>query len=76
MEKKRKACKECPWKNKYKHSRSWKEYAKKMTQVGKIENNIHACHMITHDTWGEKSPINKENVCIGSCENELEINPK
>lgn len=48
----RKPCKECPWENKHKFSEDWKRYAKIMTNAGKIDDNVHACHMITSDSWG------------------------
>lgn len=67
MESKRKQCKECPWKNKDKHSLNFRGYVEKMNSIGKIENNKHACHMITNDVWGLKSEINQNNVCVGSC---------
>jgi hypothetical protein len=38
-----------------------------MNSLGKIQNNNHACHMITSDVWGFKSEINQKNVCIGAC---------
>lgn len=63
---KRKSCKECPWlkQNKTNHNIKWPNYVNKIKSIGKIENG-HACHMITSDTWGIKSDINKDNICIG-----------
>jgi hypothetical protein len=69
MENKRKQCKECPWKNENQHSLKFRDYAKKMNSVGKIQNSEHACHMIKSDVWGFKSEINQKNVCIGACKN-------
>jgi hypothetical protein len=69
MENKRKQCKECPWRNENQHSLKFRDYAKKMNSVGKIQNSEHACHMITSDVWGFKSEINQKNVCIGACKN-------
>lgn len=68
MEIKRNSCKECPWKNKDNHSKSWIEYANKMTEIGQIESSMHSCHMITKDVWGFNSEISSNNVCIGSIE--------
>lgn len=65
----RKPCKECPWENKHKFSEDWKRYAKIMTNAGKIDDNVHACHMITSDSWGFNEPITYKNVCVGSCKN-------
>lgn len=66
----RKACKECPWTKNNNHSKSWTGYVKSMTNLGKIENDTHACHMITSDVWGYKNEIGKDNVCIGSLKND------
>lgn len=60
----RKPCKECPWVNTNQHSVNFRKYAKKMQNIGKVEN--HKCHMISSDVWGYKSDVNLENVCIGS----------
>lgn len=62
----RKPCKECPWENNHKHSKAWMTYAEKMTQVGKIDDQLHNCHLITSDTWGEKEPITVGTVCMGA----------
>jgi hypothetical protein len=37
-----------------------------MTEEGYIQSGVHACHMVTNDTWGMNSPIDKNNVCVGS----------
>ena len=66
MKNTRQTCKECPWENRHKHSEDWKRYAKKMTEVGKIKDSVHKCHMISSDTWGYDSPIDSNNACIGA----------
>lgn len=62
----RNCCKECPWTTKSKHNDSWPDYVKTMETKGNLSNGIHACHMITSDTWGFNNPIKDANVCIGS----------
>lgn len=62
---KRKECKECPYINTNNHSVEWSKYVGKMESIGKIDGR-HACHMITHDTWGYESEITDRNVCMGS----------
>lgn len=62
----RRRCKECPWSTKSVHSEKWPGYVSKMTEEGYIQSGVHACHMVTNDTWGMNSPIDKNNVCVGS----------
>lgn len=60
----RNPCKECPWINTNQHSIKFREYAKKMKSLIKVEN--HSCHMINKDVWGSQTEINISNVCQGS----------
>lgn len=68
---KRNPCKECPHFSNTKYSTRFKMYIKKMSNFGKIEDNHHACHMITNDIWGYKTDINSSNVCVGSCKSSI-----
>ncbi len=36
----------------------------------------HKCHMIDSDIWGSKSNIDKNNICIGSLQREINIDNK
>jgi hypothetical protein len=66
MEVCRNQCRECPWGNTHRHSKDWMGYVKKMESIGKIKDGVHACHMITSDTWGYRGRIDQSNVCVGS----------
>lgn len=62
----RKPCRECPWIKNNPHSKKWPGYVDAIEKIGQIKDKQHACHMITKDTWGYESEINKDNICIGA----------
>lgn len=62
MYNKRKACKECPWKNENQHNLKFRTYVDKFEKLGKPN---HKCHMIDSDIWSIKSDLNEKNVCVG-----------
>jgi len=59
----RKPCKSCPWTNDNNHNQKFRKGMEKFTDLGKPN---HKCHSIDGDIWGLKTPVDKNNICIGS----------
>lgn len=65
----RKPCKSCPWTNENQHNLKFRKGSNKFINLGKPN---HKCHVLDSDIWGSKSNIDKNNICIGSLQREID----